>query len=126
MLGLGGMIWDKLGGQGVGMFGLLSEFETSWGVWGWLGKFETSWGGWRLSRLIWDWLGRLEVGWDAGGALSKLAGGLTGRRARPLSASWGFLNRRRARKNRFPAMHGCGRSGGTLQPNFIGLKTAKN
>ena len=54
MLGLAGLIWDKLGGQGVERFGVLGEFETSWGVLGLAGQFETSWGGWRLSRLIWD------------------------------------------------------------------------
>ena len=31
MLGLAGLIWDKLGGQGVERFGVLGEFETSWG-----------------------------------------------------------------------------------------------
>ena len=63
--------------------------------------------------------------WSAGGALSELADGLTG--ACTTARRWLELlkNRRRAKKQ-IPAMHGCGRSGRTLQPNSISLKTAKN
>ena len=38
MLGLGGLIWDKLGGQGLGRFGVLGKFETSWGGLGLAGQ----------------------------------------------------------------------------------------
>ena len=100
-LGLGGLIWNELGESGSG-----------WG-------FGAVWASLKLAGEVGEWF---EAGWDAGGALSELAGG----RARLRGASWGLLKSTAGEKNRFPAMHGCGQSGGILQPKFIVLKTAKN
>ena len=80
-LKLAGEVWGCLGSLELG--GLIwNELRESGSGWG----FGAVWASLKLAGKVGEWF---EAGWDAGGALSELAGGLAGGRARLQGASWG-------------------------------------